>query len=81
MVNGIISADGFVNDMVGAREFDEWQIINEHYEEVNGEFVPGQGGPTIMSIMMIYQAIEETGSTDPVVIRDQLRTYNKDNCK
>lgn len=80
MVNGIISADGFVNDMAGARNFDEWQIINEHYEEVNGEFVPGQGGPTIMSIMMIYQAIEETGSTDPVVIRDQLRTYNKDNC-
>ena len=81
MVNGIISADGFVNDMVGAREFDEWQIINEHYEEVNGEFVPGQGGPTIMSYMMIYQALEQAGVADPVAVRDQLRTFNKDNCK
>jgi len=79
-VNGIVSADGFVNDMVGAREFDEWQVINEHYEEVNGEFIPGQGGPTIQSAMMIYQAIEETGSTDPVVIRDKIRTFNKENC-
>ncbi len=81
MVNGIISADGFVNDMVGAREFDEWQIINEHYEEVNGEFVPGQGGPTIMSYMMIYQALEQAGVADSVAVRDQLRTFNKDNCK
>jgi hypothetical protein len=79
-VNGIVSADGFVNDMIGAREFDEWQVINEHYEEVNGEFIPGQGGPTIQSAMMIYQAIEETGSTDPVVIRDKIRTFNKENC-
>ncbi len=80
MVNGIISADGFVNDTVGARENPEWVKINEHYEEVNGEFIPGQGGPTIASIMMIYQALEETGSTDPTVIRDHIRTYNGDNC-
>ena len=30
--------------------------------------------------MMIYQAMEETGSTDSVVIRDKIRTFNGDNC-
>ena len=81
MVNGIISADGFCNDSIGCRENPEWQKINDHYEEVNGEFIPGQAGPTIASIMMIYQAIEELGSTDSVAIRDKLRTFNGDNCE
>ena len=31
--------------------------------------------------MMIYQALEQAGVADPVAVRDQLRTFNKDNCK
>ncbi|MDR1179410.1 MAG: ABC transporter substrate-binding protein [Spirochaetales bacterium] len=79
--DGITSVDGWVWDQTGAREHKGWQQMNDWYEKKFNEFLPGQGGPTLMSIMLAYAAIEKAGSDDPVKIRDALYTLNKDNCE
>jgi len=79
--DGITSADGWVWDQRGAREHKGWQQMNEWYEKRFNEFLPGQGGPTLMSIMLAYAAIEKAASDDPVKIRDALYTLNRDNCE
>ena len=50
-----------------------------YYEDTYGEFIPGQAGPTLYSIMLAYEAIENIASTDPIAIRDELRNLNSDN--
>ena len=80
-VNGITSVDGWVWNQKGARENKEWQKMNDWYEAKFKEFLPGQGGPTLISIMLAYDAIEKAGSDDPTKIRDTLRTLNADNCQ
>jgi branched-chain amino acid transport system substrate-binding protein len=79
--DGITSVDGWVWDQTGAREHKGWQQMNDWYEKKFNEFLPGQGGPTLMSIMLAYAAIEKAGSDDPVKIREALYTLNKDNCE
>ena len=79
--DGITSADGWVWNQRGAREHKGWQQMNEWYEKQYKEFIPGQGGPTLMSIMLAYAAIEKAGSDDPTKIRDALYTLNRDNCE
>jgi branched-chain amino acid transport system substrate-binding protein len=79
-VNGITSVDGWVWNQKGAREHPGWQQMNKWYEDKFGEFLPGQGGPTLVSIMLAYAAIEKAGSDDPTKIRDAIRTLNDDNC-
>jgi branched-chain amino acid transport system substrate-binding protein len=78
-VNGITSVDAWVNDQKGARENPGWMRMNEYYERTYNEFIPGQGGPTLYSIMIAYEAIERAGSDDPVRIRDELRRMNASN--
>ena len=55
--------------------------MNDWYEKKFGEFLPGQGGPTLISIMLAYAAIEKAASDDPVKIRDAIRTLTRDNCE
>ena len=78
-VNGICSADGWVWDNKATLGFPEFTKIRERYEKENGEFIPGQGGPSIISFMLIVEAIERGKSADPVSVRDQLRLINADN--
>ena len=78
-VNGIVSSDAWVWDQRGARENESWMRMNAWYENAFGEFIPGQAGPTLYSIMLAFEAIEAIGSTDPVLIRDQLRRMNASN--
>lgn len=78
-VNGICSADGFVWDAKTTLDNAEFTKIRERYEEENGEFIPGQGGPTIISFMLIVEAIENGGSADPISVRDELRKLNAEN--
>ena len=78
-VNGITSVDGWVWDQRGARESESWMVMNAEYERRFNEFIPGQAGPTLVSIMLAYDAIEKSGSDDPTVIRDTLRTMNEGN--
>ncbi|MCL1991835.1 MAG: ABC transporter substrate-binding protein [Spirochaetes bacterium] len=78
-VNGITSIDAFVNDQTGARNHPSWMRMNDWYESTFGEFIPGQAGPTLYSIMLAYAAIENIGSDDPVLIRDELRRMNASN--
>lgn len=78
-VNGITSVDSWVWNQKGAVENEKWMEMNAHYEETNGEFIPGQAGPTIYSIMLAYEAIENIASIEPVAIRDELRKMNADN--
>lgn len=80
-VNGITSVDSWVWNQKGAVDNPEWMEMNEHYEEMNGEFIPGQAGPTLYSIMLAYEAIENIGNTDTVAIRDELRSLNSENSK
>jgi branched-chain amino acid transport system substrate-binding protein len=80
-VNGITSVDGWVWNQKGAREHAGWQRMNKWYEDKFGEFLPGQGGPTLISIMLAYDAIEKAASDDPTKIRDVLRTLNESNCE
>jgi len=80
-VNGITSVDGWVWDQKGARESQGWQQMNAWYERQFGEFIPGQAGPTLISIMIAYDAIEKAGSDDPNKIRDAIRTLNDTNCE
>jgi branched-chain amino acid transport system substrate-binding protein len=78
-VNGICSADGWVWDTKPTLEFAEFTKIRERYERENGEFIPGQGGPSIISFMLIVEAIENGKSADSVSVRDELRKLNADN--
>lgn len=78
-VNGICSADGWVWDNKATLSFPEFTKIRERYEKENGEFIPGQGGPSIISFMLIVEAIERGKSADSVSVRDQLRQLNADN--
>ncbi|MCL2374044.1 MAG: ABC transporter substrate-binding protein [Treponema sp.] len=78
-VNGIVSSDAWVWDQRGAREHEGWMMMNDFYERTFGEFIPGQAGPTLYSIMLAYEAIERIGSADPVRIRDELRRMNAGN--
>jgi branched-chain amino acid transport system substrate-binding protein len=79
--NGITSVDGWVWNQRGAREHPGWMMMNAEYERRFNEFIPGQAGPTLVSIMIAYAAIERAGSADPVVIRDTIRTLNDQNCE
>jgi len=76
-VNGLTSVDSWVSDQTGAREHEGWQVMNDWYEEQFGEFIPGQAGPTMFSIMLAYSAIERIGSDDPIAIRDELRVIDE----
>ncbi|MDR1535370.1 MAG: ABC transporter substrate-binding protein [Planctomycetota bacterium] len=78
-VNGICSADGWVWDNKATLDFPEFTKIRERYERENNEFIPGQGGPSIISFMLIVEAIENGKSADPVSVRDELRKLNSDN--
>lgn len=78
-VNGITSVDSWVWNQKGAVDNPGWMEMNAHYEEVNNEFIPGQAGPTLYSIMLGYEAIENISSTDTTAIRDELRKLNADN--
>ncbi len=78
-VNGITSVDSWCWDQKGARENSKWMEMNQYYEDTYGEFIPGQAGPTLYSIMLAYEAVENAKDTDPVKIRDELRKLNTDN--
>lgn len=80
-VNGLTSVDSFCWDQKGAKEHEGWMEMNAHYEEVNNEFLSGQSGPTLFSIMLAYEAVENAKSDDPVAVRDELRKLNKSNSK
>lgn len=80
-VNGITSVDSWCWDQKGAKDNAEWMEMNEYYEQTYGEFIPGQAGPTLASIMLAYEAIENIADTDPVKVRDELRNLNADNSK
>jgi branched-chain amino acid transport system substrate-binding protein len=80
-VNGLTSVDSWVWDQRGAREHLGMVTMNQWYEDQFGEFIPGQAGPTITSIMTAYAAIERIGSDDPVAIRDELRRTDDTVCE
>ena len=80
-VNGIVSSDAWVWDQRGARDDPSWMRMNAEYERRFGEFIPGQAGPTLYSIMIAYEAIERIASADPVLIRDELRRMNAQNSR
>jgi len=78
-VNGLTSVDAWVNDQTGAREHPGWMEMDAYYQRTFGEFIPGQAGPTLYSIMLAYAAIENIGSDDPILIRDELRRLDENN--
>jgi len=80
-VNGICSADGWVWDCKPTLANAEFTKIREDYEATNKEFIPGQGGPTIISYLMIVEAIENAKSADSVKVRDELKKLNATNSK
>lgn len=80
-VNGITSADGWVWDCKTTLDNPEFTKIREEYEKTNNEFIPGQGGPTIISYMLIKEALENAGKADSVAVRDELRKLNAQNSK
>lgn len=80
-VNGLTSVDSWCWDQKGARENEKWMEMNKYYEETFGEYIPGQAGPTLYSIMLAYAAVENAKSDDPVKVRDELRKLNSDNCE
>ncbi|MGI6161436.1 MAG: ABC transporter substrate-binding protein [Christensenellales bacterium] len=77
---GILSAANWVWDNKHAMNVAEFKdVIEPMYREINGEFMGEQVGPSFAGTMMIYEAIEETGSTDSVEIRDYIRTMTGEN--
>lgn len=80
-VNGICSADGWVWDCKTTLASAEFTKIREAYEAKNKEFIPGQGGPTIISYLMICEAIENAKSDDSTKVRDELKKLNATNSK
>jgi len=80
-VDGICSADGWVWDCKPTLDNAEFTKIREAYEATNNEFIPGQGGPTIISYLMIVEAIENAKSADSVLVRDELKKLNATNSK
>lgn len=80
-VNGITSVDSWCWDQRGAVENEKWMEMNTYHEDTYGEFIAGQGGPTLYSIMLAYAAIENAGTTDTIAIRDELRNLDEENCE
>ena len=80
-VNGITSVDSWCWNQKGALDNPKWMEMNAYYEDTYGEFIPGQAGPTLYSIMLAYAAVENAKNTDPVKVRDELRNLNSDNCE
>ena len=80
-VNGITSVDSWCWNQKGAVENAKWMEMNQYYEDTYGEFIPGQAGPTLYSIMLAYAAVENAQDTDPVKVRDELRKLDDDNCE
>lgn len=80
-VNGITSVDSWCWDQKGAVDNEKWMEMNQYYEDTYGEFIPGQAGPTLYSIMLAYAAVENAQDADPVMVRDQLRNLTSDNCE
>lgn len=80
-VNGITSVDSWCWNQKGAVKNEKWMEMNQYYEDTYGEFIPGQAGPTLYSIMLAYAAVEHAQDTDTVKVRDALRELNADNCE
>jgi ABC-type branched-subunit amino acid transport system substrate-binding protein len=78
--NGMMSVSSWVWD-------NAWYMANPDYKNViepmfraeNKEFMAEQVGPAFVCTMMIYEAVEETGSTDRIVIRDYIKTMTGEN--
>ncbi len=73
-VNGLVSVSHWsydVKNIVGNKEL---EAICEDYRKEYGSFMPQNGGTTYSCYMAIFAALEQSGSRDPKVIRDAVRS-------
>jgi len=78
-VEGLCSTDGWNWDSKSTQSLQAFKDIIDIYEKANNEYLPSQAGASVISFMMIVEAIENGRSADPISIRDELRKLNSDN--
>ena len=81
LTDGLTSVDSWVWNQRTAYENEGWMKMNAWYEAQFNEFIPGQAGPTIFSIMIAWSAVEAVGSTDTIAVRDRLRVVTENECE
>jgi len=78
--NGIFSAGAWNWDSECCRAATTyWNEVVPWFEDEYGEFIHEQTGVTFAQTMLLVQAIENCGSRDTTVIRDELRKLTSDN--
>jgi branched-chain amino acid transport system substrate-binding protein len=78
--NGILSVTSWGWDNALYMANPEYKdVIEPMFRADNNEFMAEQVGPSFICTMMIYEAIEETKSTDRIVIRDYIKTMTGEN--
>ena len=78
-VEGLCSTDGWNWDAKSTQSLPAFRDIIAIYEKANNEYLPSQAGASVISFMMIVEAIENGKSADPISIRDELRKFNSGN--
>ncbi len=78
-INGLLSVASWNWDSKNISSNPELAKIPEDYEAEFGEFMTEHAGPTYSFVWMFKEAIEKTGSTDSVVIRDALAEMTFEN--
>ena len=78
-VEGLCSTDGWNWDSKSTQALPAFREVIEIYEKANNEYLPSQAGASVISFMMIIEAIENGKSADPISVRDELRKLNSNN--
>ena len=85
--NGAMSASNWTWDLSYCQEDKTWSAMEKDYKErwlpevkkLDPEDMGEHVGPACLNLLMWVEAIEETKSTDPVVLRDYMLTMKGDN--
>lgn len=73
LVNGLISTATHSYDIKTIRNNPAYTRVGEEYEAKNKEFMPEQAVSAFNAVYIISQALEKTGSTDPVKLGEAIR--------
>ena len=73
LVNGLLSTATHSYDIKSIRNNATYKNVGEDYEAKNKEFMPEQAVSAFNAVYIISQALEKTGSTDPVKLGEAIR--------
>ena len=87
--NGVLSSCNWTWDMAYSIGDEVWADMMEDFEnrwmpevkKLDGEKMGEQTGPACLNVLMWAEAMDETGSSDPIVLRDYMFTMTGENSR